>query len=98
MTNCIPCPPCEAEVPLVCEPYGTVAAGNRVVVEDDAFCTNALANPSGPSTLIWDNEVRWERRNNLSLQAFSNNAAAVAGGLIVNDIYKTPTGEIRIVV
>lgn len=59
MSNCIPCPPCEGDEPLVCEPYGTVTTGNRVLVEDDAFCTNAIATPSVPSTLTWDNGVKW---------------------------------------
>jgi hypothetical protein len=60
MSNCIPCPPCEGDEPLVCEPYGTVTTGNRVMVEDDAFCTKTIANPSVPSTLTWDNGVKWE--------------------------------------
>ena len=34
----------------------------------------------------------------LRLQVYANNAAAVAGGLAVDDIYKTAAGEIRIVV
>jgi hypothetical protein len=34
----------------------------------------------------------------IRLKTYANNAAAVAGGLAVNDIYKTSTGEIRIVV
>jgi len=59
MSNCIPCPPCEGDEPLVCEPYGTVTTGNRVMVEDDAFCTKTIANPSVPSTLTWDNGVKW---------------------------------------
>jgi len=32
------------------------------------------------------------------LPVYANNAAAVAGGLAVNDVYKTSTGELRIVV
>ncbi len=59
MSNCLPCPPCEADEPLVCEPYGTVTTGNRLIVEDDAFCTNSLASPLVPSTLIWENGVKW---------------------------------------
>jgi len=59
MSNCIPCPPCEGDEPLVCEPYGTVTTGNRVMVEDDAFCTKTLTTPSLPSTLVWDNGVKW---------------------------------------
>lgn len=32
------------------------------------------------------------------LPVYANNAAAIAGGLIAGDIYKTSTGELRIVV
>lgn len=60
MTNCIPCPPCEGDDPLVCEPYGTVTLGNRVLVEDDAFCTKTLTSPTEKSTLTWDNGIKWE--------------------------------------
>jgi hypothetical protein len=60
MSNCIPCPPCEGDEPLVCEPYGTVTTGNRVMVEDDAFCTKTLETPSGAATLVWDNGVKWQ--------------------------------------
>jgi hypothetical protein len=99
MSNCIPCPPCESDIPLTCEPYGTVSVGNRVVVEDDAFCTKTLATPTEPSTLVWDNEVKWQKRNTFAnLPTYANNAAAIAGGLVGNDIYKTATGELRIVV
>lgn len=34
----------------------------------------------------------------LDLPVYANNAAAVAGGLTDNDVYKTATGELRIVV
>jgi hypothetical protein len=34
----------------------------------------------------------------IRLKTYANNAAAIAGGLAVDDIYKTATGEIRIVV
>lgn len=32
------------------------------------------------------------------LQEFANNSAAISGGLNVGNIYRTPTGEIRIVI
>ena len=32
------------------------------------------------------------------LPVYTNNAAALAGGLIAGDVYKTSTGELRIVV
>lgn len=34
----------------------------------------------------------------VSLPTYANNAAAISGGLAVNSIYKTSTGEVRIVV
>ncbi len=34
----------------------------------------------------------------LSLGTFADNAAALAGGLALNDVYKTATGELRIVI
>jgi hypothetical protein len=33
-----------------------------------------------------------------NIQTYANNAAAIAGGLAVNSVYKTGTGELRIVV
>jgi hypothetical protein len=30
------------------------------MVEDDAFCTKTISNPSAKATLIWDNGVKWE--------------------------------------
>jgi hypothetical protein len=36
--------------------------------------------------------------NGNMLESFSNNAAALAGGLDVGNIYRTSTGEIRIVI
>lgn len=59
MSNCIPCPPCQDDLPLTCEPYGVVTTGNRVMVEDDIFCTKTLSTPSSPAALVWDNGVKW---------------------------------------
>lgn len=36
--------------------------------------------------------------NLLNLPVHADNAAAVTGGLAINDVYKTATGELRIVV
>jgi hypothetical protein len=33
-----------------------------------------------------------------NLLSFANNAAAISGGLSVGDLYKTHTGEVRVVV
>ena len=42
--------------------------------------------------------VRANTLNLSGLSVYANNAAAVAGGLAVDDVYKTATGELRIVV
>lgn len=34
----------------------------------------------------------------LELQTFEDNAAAVAGGLAINDVYKTSSGDLKIVI
>jgi hypothetical protein len=60
MSNCIPCPPCENDEPLICEPFGAVSIGNRVVVEDDSFCTKTLQSPSQKSYMVWDGGVKWD--------------------------------------
>lgn len=36
--------------------------------------------------------------NLLNLPTYADNASAVSGGLAVNDVYKTASGELRIVV
>jgi hypothetical protein len=81
MTNCIPCPPCEEDLPLTCEPYGTVSVGNRAVVEDDAFCTKTLTNPATKSWLIWDNGIKWEEYAALYLE---KSGGTMTGALILN--------------
>ena len=81
MSNCIPCPPCETDIPLTCEPYGTVSVGNRVVVEDDAFCTKTLTNPATKSWLIWDNGIKWEEYAALYLE---KSGGTMTGALVLN--------------
>lgn len=36
--------------------------------------------------------------NFLNIEEYSDNSSAILGGLVIGDIYKTPTGEIRIVI
>jgi len=48
-----------------------------------------MANP-GP--------IRADTLNLTGLSVFADNAAALTGGLVENDVYKTATGELRIVV
>lgn len=88
MSNCIPCPPCQDDLPLTCEPYGAISVGNRVMVEDDAFCTKTLANPTTKSWLIWDagspgvlSGIKWEEYAALYLE---KSGGTMTGELILN--------------
>jgi hypothetical protein len=51
-----------------------------------------LAQAQNPGTAVFNT------LNLLNLPTYADNAAAVAGGLSINDVYKTATGELRIVI
>jgi len=63
MSLCTPCPPCDSEYPLLCEPLETTANGKRLVVEDSAACQKTIQTPAsqqvlktdGASNLTWTN-------------------------------------------
>ena len=158
MSYCTPCPPCDTNFPLLCEPLETTANGKRLVVEDSAACQKTIQSPvaqqvlktDGAGNLTWTtgasgtvlrkdstgllefatlNSVLQSGPVDLGsqpltttgavssgaitstgaatiaglpkltgLSVYANNAAAVAGGLAVNTVYKTATGELRVVV
>ena len=53
------------------------------------------AKPSGTYTLATLGDIK---KIDLTGRVYENNAAAILGGLTVNDVYRTSTGELRIVV
>lgn len=63
MSYCTPCPPCDSEFPLLCEPLETTANGKRLVVEDSAACQKTIQSPvaqqvlktDGAGNLTWTN-------------------------------------------
>ena len=62
MSYCTPCPPCDTNFPLLCEPLETIANGKRLVVEDSAACQKTIQTPpngqvltSNNGTLGWTN-------------------------------------------
>jgi len=63
---------------------GTNGAGGYISTSGN---TNILLLPGGSGNVRIEN-----------IKTYANNAAAIAGGLAVNDVYKTATGELRIVV
>jgi hypothetical protein len=65
MSYCTPCPPCDTNFPLLCEPLETTTNGKRLVVEDSAACQKTIQTPvaqqvlktDGAGNLTWTNGV-----------------------------------------
>jgi hypothetical protein len=55
MSYCTPCPPCDSEYPLLCEPLETTANGKRLVVEDSAACQKTIQAPTTGQVLTSNN-------------------------------------------
>ena len=53
------------------------------------------AKPAGTYTLATLDDIK---KIDLSDRIYANNAASITGGLTLNDLYRTSTGELRIVV
>ena len=56
---------------------------------------NFPTKPSGNYTLATLDDIK---KIDLTGRVYANNAAAISGGLTTNDVYRTSTGELRIVV
>jgi hypothetical protein len=80
-----------------------LSAGQHLALNSDA-ATRILRNPSTNGIEFFVDNISTMfiadggtvRLSGLS--TYANNAAAITGGLVVNDVYKTATGELRIVV
>jgi hypothetical protein len=61
MSYCTPCPPCDTNFPLLCEPLETTANGKRLVVEDSAACQKTIQTPVAQQVLKTDgaNNLTW---------------------------------------
>jgi len=66
MSYCTPCPPCDTEFPLLCEPLETTANGKRLVVEDSAACQKTIQSPVAQQVLKTDgaNNLTWTNGSN----------------------------------
>ena len=77
-----------------------ITAGKKIIVE---FPINLVGNdtlikypnkPNGIYTLATLDDIK---KIDLTGRVYENNAAAISGGLTTNDVYRTSTGELRIV-
>ncbi len=73
-------------------PDCTASLRSAVHVRSGAGVSVYLSQAQNPGTAVFNT------LNLLNLPTYVDNAAAVAGGLSVNDVYKTSTGELRIVI
>jgi len=66
MSYCTPCPPCDSEYPLLCEPLETTANGKRLVVEDSAACQKTIQSPVAQQVLKTDGagNITWTNGTN----------------------------------
>jgi hypothetical protein len=87
------------------KPSGNImlTAGQHVAFNSNAYTKIVRNETTNRMEFFTNNVLRMfiSDSGTVSLQGLStyaNNAAAITGGLVVNDIYKTTTGELRIVV
>ena len=106
MSYCTPCPPCDSEFPLLCEPLETTANGKRLVVEDSAACQKTIQTPvaqqvlktDGASNLTWTNGVNGTvlRKNSTGFVEFSTlNSVLQSGPVNLGSQPLTTTGAIN---
>jgi hypothetical protein len=105
MSYCTPCPPCDTEFPLLCEPLETTANGKRLVVEDSAACQKTIQTPvaqqvlktDGAGNLTWTNGASGTvlRKDSTGLLEFATlNSVLQSGPVDLGSQPLTTTGAI----
>jgi hypothetical protein len=105
MSYCTPCPPCDTNFPLLCEPLETTANGKRLVVEDSAACQKTIQTPvaqqvlktDGAGNLTWTNGASGTvlRKDSTGLVEFATiNSVLQAGPIDLGSQPLTTTGAI----
>lgn len=95
MSYCTPCPPCDSEFPLLCEPLETTANGKRLVVEDSAACQKTIQTPASQQVLKTDGaaNLTWTNGANNTVLAKSSTGTVQFGQVqtayIVDDAITT---------
>jgi len=105
MSYCTPCPPCDTEFPLLCEPLETTANGKRLVVEDSAACQKTIQSPvaqqvlktDGAGNLTWTNGASGTvlRKDSTGLLEFATlNSVLQSGPVDLGSQPLTTTGSV----
>jgi len=106
MSYCTPCPPCDSEYPLLCEPLETTANGKRLVVEDSAACQKTIQSPvaqqvlktDGAGNLTWTNGASGTvlRKDSTGLLEFATlNSVLQSGPVNLGSQPLTTTGAVN---
>jgi len=106
MSYCTPCPPCDTNFPLLCEPLETTANGKRLVVEDSAACQKTIQTPvaqqvlktDGAGNLTWTNGASGTvlRKDSTGLLEFATlNSVLQSGPVDLGSQPLTTTGAIN---
>lgn len=70
MSYCTPCPPCDTNFPILCEPLEVTTQAKRLVVEDSAACQKTLVPPLTEQVLKSSGvtgQLTWTNGSNNSL-------------------------------
>lgn len=105
MSYCTPCPPCDTNFPLLCEPLETTANGKRLVVEDSAACQKTIQTPvaqqvlktDGAGNLTWTNGASGTvlRKDSTGLVEFATlNSVLQSGPVDLGSQPLTTTGAV----
>jgi len=106
MSYCTPCPPCDTNFPLLCEPLETTANGKRLVVEDSAACQKTIQTPvaqqvlktDGAGNLTWTNGASGTvlRKDSTGLVEFATlNSVLQSGPVDLGSQPLTTTGAVN---
>ncbi len=106
MSYCTPCPPCDTNFPLLCDPLETTANGKRLVVEDSAACQKTIQSPvaqqvlktDGAGNLTWTNGASGTvlRKDSTGLLEFATlNSVLQSGPVNLGSQPLTTTGAVN---
>ena len=107
MSYCTPCPPCDTNFPLLCDPLETTANGKRLVVEDSAACQKTIQTPvaqqvlktDGAGNLTWTNGASGTvlRKDSTGLVEFATlNSVLQSGPVDLGSQPLTTTGALTV--
>ena len=82
----------QREAPVPYFPNAPISYDQRYMTEVVRAFSVYLTQAQNPGTAVFNT------LNLLNLPTYADNDAALTGGLSVNDVYKTASGELRIVI